>query len=509
MRSLPFRPWMALALLGCADRAADDSAETCAPLTLTPAQDWDEGALLEGPPPPDGDAGVALGDLDGDGWLDALIVTPEGSLLLLNDGAGALDEAGSRPPAASGVALGDVDGDGDLDAWLGRRSGLDDLLLRNDGQGGFAAEALPASTGESYSGSFADVDGDGDLDLFVARYAPEVDPARIVDGTLTGDGNALYRNAGGALAPDPEALPAEVVDDVTFLGQWIDADADGDLDLYLANDFGPFLGRNRLLRNDGAGRFTVDDDCRCDRAMFAMGVGVGDADGDGIADLYLTDLAGPDLLLGAPDGGFVEATAALEAGVPNAPEHLASWGTAFVDLDLDGWEDLPMVFGPLFPHGDPDGLADLGSDYDDWIDGEAQADVLLRAVGGQRFEDVSQATGFHHDAKGRALAVGDLDRDGRPDLVTAGLWYARAWRTEGGCGRSVTVQVDAPGAWIEAEVGGRTLHRWLTPASTWSSSAMEVVIGLGDAEVVDALRVHAGGETAEWTEVEAGAVLQP
>lgn len=436
-------------------------------------------------PPPSANAGLALGDLDGDDWLDLLIVTPEGSLALQNDGGtlqsdGSLRFDGAGLPPASGAALGDTDNDGDLDLWLGTRAGEPDWLFVNDGAGRFTGAALPEGEGESTTGSFADIDADGDLDLFVARYAPELDPARILDGTLVGDGNAIYRNEGGILTPDPAALPAEVNDDLTFLGQWLDADRDGDPDLYLANDYGPFLGRNRLLLNDGAGAFTLDDACGCDRAMFAMGVAVGDPDNDADPDLYLTDLAGPDLLLNVGDGAFYDATAAQGANVANSPEHLASWGTALVDIDGDGWEDLPMVFGPLFPHGDPESLDTLGDEYEDWTDGPAQRDVLLRNTGAG-FEDLSAETGFDDDGIGRALAVGDIDRDGQPDLVVAGLWYARILTTRNGTpGLRLHPAPEAlghwPGAKITAEYAETTRVRWATPAGTWSSSAPELLV---------------------------------
>ncbi|MCB9742754.1 MAG: VCBS repeat-containing protein [Alphaproteobacteria bacterium] len=512
------RPLVMMTLLvglGCKDDAPVDSGESpwgaCAPFSMELVQEWDQDALL-GPgaqPHTDGDAGIGLGDFDGDGWLDAFIVTPEGSLLLQNDDSGQLVEGGFEVeggvPEASGVAIADVDGDGDLDAWLGRRSGVDDLLLRNDGVGHFSVETLPDSQGEHYSGSFGDLDGDGDLDLFVSGYAPLLTPEGILSGEDRGDPSLVYLNVDGQLQRAADALPEEVVDDVSFLGQLLDVDADGDLDLYLANDFGPWLGRNRLLLNDGAAHFSPDDDCACDKAMFAMGVGVGDPDGDLDLDLYLTDLAGPDLLLNDGQAGYYDASAAMNASVPNSETHLAAWGTAFVDLDRDGWEDLPMVFGPLFPQGDPDGLAGLGAEYEDWIDGSNQRDVILRNLDGQGFVDVSDATGFTHDGIGRGLAVGDLNRDGRPDLVTGGLWYAQSWAGAGGCEGGVTFNLapEASARWLGHSLalslsvdGGepREMLRSLSPATTWSSSAHQLILGLGalqgeevEIEVRDAL----------------------
>ena len=469
-----------------------------------------------------GNTGLGLGDVDGDGWLDLLAVNPQGSLALRNDGAGGLvaDGAitvdGGGLPAANGVALGDLDGDGDLDAWLGRLTGEADLVLLNDGTGAFTSAEIPDSDTESFTGSLADLDGDGDLDLFVARYTDALDPAKILDGSLVGHPSAVYLGDGaGALVEAEGALPEEVVDDISFLGTLFDADLDGDVDIYLSNDFGPFLGRNRLLLNDGGATFSDAAGCECDRAMYAMGLAVSDLDGQGGPDLYITDLAGPDLLLSDGAGGWYDATLAMEAQVPNAENHLASWGTAAVDLDLDGHDELPMVFGPLFPHGDPDGLGELGEEFSDWVDGPAQEDVVLWNRGGERFQDVSVDAGFHDDRKGRALVTGDLDRDGTPDLVTGGLWYVQPWRTEltepAASRSSLTLVlvgqglVAGPGAHVAVTVEGRTLERWFVPTTTWSSSAPELTVGLGGAAQAEEVVISwVGGGQSTWTEVAAG-----
>ena len=494
---------------------------SCRDVALGAAQTWEDTDLLGTEPEETtgGNAGVGLGDLNGDGWLDALVVTPQGSLALTNDGTGGfvgglvtVDEG--LLPAANGVALGDVDGDGDLDAWLGRLTGSADLLLFNDGAGHFTSSEMSDSESESFSAAWGDVDADGDLDLIVARYADSFDPSEILDGSLTGGPTTLYLGDGsGALTADEDALPDEVLDSVAFAVSLVDLDGDGDLDAYLANDFGPFLGPNRLLENDGSGRFSLVDEeaCFCNRSMYAMGIAAGDLDGNAAPDLYLTDLAGPDLLLNEGGAVFYEATLAQGAEVPNAEDHLASWGTAAVDLDRDGWLDLPMVFGPLFPHGDPDGLSALGEDFDDWVDGLAQHDVLLRNTGGGVFTDISESAGFTDARKGRALAVGDLDRDGRPDLLTAGLWYAQSWHTEGGCANGITLRLTGAGlvaglgAHVVVEVDGVEQHHWFTSASTWSSHAPELTVGLGETTIADRITVSwTDGRTSEWTSVAAG-----
>lgn len=527
-------PWILMGALGCGgsskpapstdSASADSGGESvgCAPWVADLQTHWDADALWPGVALPElgGNAGVGVGDLNGDGWPDAVIATPLGTRLLVNDGAGRLamgvDGESDAWPEATGVALADLDGDGDLDAWLGTMTGRPDLLLLNDGTGTMEVQEIAESLGESTSGSFADVDQDGDLDVLVARYAAELSLDGVIDGTMVGEGNALYINEGGTFTWKPDALPAEVVDDVTFHAQWLDANQDGHPDIYLANDFGPFLGRNRLLLGDGSGQFELADDCGCDLANFGMGVGVGDANGDGWVDLYITDLAGPDLLLGQGDGTFYDATLATGAHVPNDGAHLASWGTAMVDLNGDGWTDLPMVFGRVDPGGEDDAFGGLGADYESWIDGPGQEDVVLMHDGDGGFYDASSESGFSYDGDGRALAVGDFDRDGRPDLITAGLWYAQHWRGGGGCDGRVVVALPGDaharglGAQVEATVGDRVQTHWFQPSTTWSSSEAAVFIGLGDAEQIDALQLRfADGSQEQWSAVPAGTWVRP
>lgn len=472
--------------LACAVAPVDPSGTEpdgaqCAPVGLDRTQDWTQADLIQGEPrSPHGNAGIGLADVTGDGWLDALLVTPEGSLLVVNDGAGTLVPAGWELPRATSVALADVDGDGDVDAWLGQPAGQHDLLLLNDGTGHFDAEIVLASTGEHYSGTWGDVDGDGDPDLFVAGYATHLSADAIRERTVQASRSWIYLNQGGELVRAPDALPEEVQDDVTFQGQLLDVEGDGDLDLYLANDFGPWLGRNRLLLNDGAGHFTIDDTCGCDLATFSMGVTVGDPDGDGDPDLYLSDLNGPKLLLNDGAGAFYDATAALGADVPGAPDQLASWGTAFVDLDLDGWQDVAMVFGQVFPGTDGTALRSLGVDFQDWTDGAEQRDAVLLNQGGQGFENVSAAVGFEDVQIGRSIAVGDVNRDGRPDLLTGGLWYATLWTSQGGCEAGPTLELPRDGSLtgraLDIWVNDSALTRFPSPSTTWSSSAQEVYL---------------------------------
>ncbi len=462
--------------------------------------------------------GVALGDLDGDGWLDALMAYGGGSALFRNDGAGHLARDptatmdGGPLPSAQAVALADLDADGDLDAYLGRDRGDAGRILTNDGTGRFTSVALPDSAQAAMTGSFADFDGDGDLDLFVGATVTDQDASAIADGSVTrGDGDRLFiQQPDGAFTDETATrLPEGTTHGWTFHGAPLDADEDGDLDLYLAHDMGPYILPNLLLLNDGTGHFTRAEDCACELVMFGMGAAVGDADGDGRPDLYLTDIGGPNLLLGQGDGTFVDGTAALGAGVAPDPETLTSWGASFLDLDLDSYPDLAMTFGQL---GQPQFAASLEGTDDSWIDGPVQRNVVLRgqADGGFVRDDTVWPT-----TNERALAVGDLDRDGVPDLVSVGKYFLRQWRTVDACGPGVTVvlrgadrNVHALGARVRVRLGPRTVTLWALPSTTGSSNAHELHVGLGGLPGLDGGEVRwPDGATTTFGPAAAGSTL--
>jgi hypothetical protein len=362
-----------------------------------------------------------------------------------------------------------------------------------------------------------DADQDGDLDLFIARHidALDTDLAALEAGTLRGAANGLYLNDGGTFSA---ADVPGTADAASFQAAPLDVDGDGDLDLYVANDFGYWIAPNELLINDGLGNFSVDSECGCDLSMFTMGVSVSDANGDGSPDLYLTDLGAPNLLLNDGTGGFYDSTAAVEAAVVSDADHVTSWGTSFVDLDQDGREDLVTVYGPV--------LSGLDMDWTDLVSHEAVAGLDDHA--GQRdvmllnkdsgFENVSSSLGFDHDAVGRAVAVADLNGDGLPDIVTAGITddrhqYLRVHMTEGGCGPGLTVSApalnaQALGARVDVQAAGRQITRWLLPSTTFSSSAPELYVGFGGVDTADSVRIQTlDGVVWTWEDVSAGSTV--
>lgn len=490
---------------------------TCPAPSLELVREWGEAELIDPseltPGILTGGPGVALGDLDGDGWLDAVMAIPLApSLAFRNDGTGQLESA-AKLPAANSVSLGDVDGDGRPEVFLSTANGTPDLLM-HAGASPFAsdswtAQPLGGPDGESSTASFADLDGDGDLDLAVARWVSHFDLSDWSSPVFELEPSVVFLNDSGTLVPHPAALPDDGYLGSPFMLQPYDADHDGDLDLYVSNDFGMMLTPNRLLLNDGTGTFTRAEDCSCEVAGFTMGASVGDTDQDGDEELFITDLGQTHLLASEGDGRYYDAARATGAYLAPTEDSFASWGSAIVDLDLDGWPEVVSVFGKLLLDGSS--LDSYGAEAveDGWVDSDAQRDRLLWNTGDGHFTDISATAGFEHTGVGRAVAVGDLDRDGIPDLVTAGIPFLRVWRTSGGCGTSITVQDAPPGARVEYTVAGETHWSTVHPATTFSASAHEAVLGLAGQSRADTVRVWWGSALLlDATDVSAGSTLE-
>ncbi len=274
---------------------------------------------------------VALADLDGDGDLDAVFanaaLTP--SQVWLNDGRGCFADSGQELTAQGhGVAVGDLDGDRDLDLFITcdtydsrtRRS----QVYANDGRGVFdpAGEGLPDLSLSGNSAVLADVDGDGDLDAIVEYYEapyrvyrndglgtfgdqsglPVANDAMLAWGDLNGDGyvdifakepGAGYRtlvNDGQGQFSEHWRMPApeEILRGGIALG---DLDGDGDLDAAAANGFQSTSYPTRVFLNDGTGRF--DDSGQELGLTKSAWLGLGDLNGDGHADLYVSNFGWP------------------------------------------------------------------------------------------------------------------------------------------------------------------------------------------------------------------------
>lgn len=288
------------------------------------------------------DVGVA--DFDGDGDLDIVVVSEDDRVneLYFNDGSGRFTDEGHRLPVqgtTNGVVVADLTGDGFPDILLANNG--QDTFLVNDGEGNFVdetAERLPRSGDVTQDLELGDVDGDGDMDLVVANEGP----------------NALHLNDGeGRFEADTTRIPMREAPEETREADFGDVDGDGDLDLLFANvsafvsDADP---RNRLLINDGSGRFTDETASRLPAADISSFDGdFADVDGDGDLDI-ITANADVDLGAGriAPsryraylndgEGVFAEATAEVFGRAMGT-----GFDLEFADFDGDGLADFYLA----------------------------------------------------------------------------------------------------------------------------------------------------------------------
>jgi len=331
--------------------------------------------------------GLAVGDVNGDGLDDVYVCQPGGlpnRLYVQNADGSVIDstsEAGLDVLDLSYSALlVDLDNDGDQDLALLTRTAV--LVFSNDGSGHFELQNRHVAALE-YSLTAADYDADGDLDLYVCNYLRDADSGRFEFGTpvpyhnaTNGGRNVLLRNEGDWTftdATEESGLGAKN-DRWSYAAAWEDYNNDGLIDLYVANDF----GHNNLYRNEG-GRFSdVTDQTNSVDANFGMSVSWGDYNRDGWMDLYVGNMfsaAGNRVTFQQrflPDSS--DETKALyqrlargntllqntgsrsddsEPTFRDVSEQASvtmgrwAWGSLFVDINNDGWEDLLVNNGYL------------------------------------------------------------------------------------------------------------------------------------------------------------------
>ena len=470
---------------------------------------------------------------DGASPDEALLPPPAGPLRgtlyrndLAHDGDGAptlrftdvTEESGIDARAyGMGVAVGDIDNDGWPDLYLTNLG--ENRLYRNRGDGTFedVSEASgTADAGWGVSAAFLDYDGDGLLDLYVGNYVQyDVEADRPCTG-LTGrrdyctpevypaQADRLYRNLGDGGFRDVTATALAGGPFGPALGvSAADVDGDGWTDIYVAND-----GAENLLwmnRRDGTlenrGLLSGTALSGSGRAEASMGVDAGDADNDGDQDLFMTHLPaeGNNLYVNQGDGLFEDRSAPSGLG-PGSLGH-SGFGTAWLDYDNDGWLDLLVVNGAI------EAVRDRQTEtfaYD-------EPNLLFRNDGNGRFTDVTPEAGrvFARSEVSRGAAFGDIDNDGDTDVVVSNLNApARLLLNQVGnrrhwLGLALTRPDGRPvvGARVTVTTGdGRTLvRRARADGSYASANDPRVLVGLGDDGGAVRVRVQwPGGGTDEW-----------
>jgi hypothetical protein len=456
--------------------------------------------------------GAAVADVFGDGSLDVLLLGQRGhpnrlfrnqlatagtpTFVDVTDAAGLASEGSSRT-----AAFADLDGDGRLDLvvlndWDGAALGSPSKLYRNEGDGTFT----DVTTGSGFAPvgylvgglSLADYDHDGRLDLFVTYWTmelagdPALDPMRV-KGRFPGE-NRLYRNLGDMRFQDVTGdvhLGQTTAD--SFSTVFADFTGDGWPDLYVAVDhradqFYENLGGTFRLASEEHGIGHVGND---------MGLAVTDLENDGLLDLYSTNITDPNVQFGtgagntlllahrAADGTVTYSDDAKAAGVRDTGW---GWGTAFVDLDLDGRQDLFAVQG-----------------MHEFI---GQQSPELRARTARLFRGT--ATGFEPAPKEgcdiggdqRALIPLDFDRDGAPDLLITQVAGPTVLLQNGTTGQHwLTVDLSRAGAQAAGarvtvtRAGTRTTQVAVYGGSYLAGMPMELYFGLGPSAAADGVTV--------------------
>ena len=472
--------------------------------------------------------GAAFVDYDGDGYLDVFVVNgtrvearPEEAhnRLFRNVQASpypgrrqfqeVTEEAGlKRSGWGMGCATGDYDNDGDVDLYVTYWGA--NVLYRNEGNGSFTDVTASAGTGDEGWGSsaaFGDVDGDGLLDLYVGNYlvfdleAPPNDG--LPCGTLGGlrgfcgpmgmeaQTDVLYRNEGqGRFA---NISPQTGVDKQAYptLGVVFgDYDQDGDQDIYVANDTEP----NQLWRNDGGWRLSevatlagvaYSED---GRAQAGMGVDFGDYDNDGDLDLYVTNFSDDvnTLYRNQANGTFVDATAV--SGLEGTARPYLGWSTALFDADNDGWLDLFVANGHVYPQ-----LEEHPS-----VLRYPQRNLFYYNQEGV-FRPVDAGPGMEVEKVSRGAAFADYDNDGDVDVLVMNLNDTPTLlRNEGGNTNNwlglqlvgITSNRDAIGARVRVQAGDLALVREVRRGYGYQSQHdVRLLFGLGSRQQVERVEI--------------------
>jgi len=385
--------------------------------------------------------GVALFDYDNDGYLDIYFVNcltvdiyrqggKTRSALYHNNGDGTFTDVTDKSGLGDvgwgmGVAVGDYNNDGFDDLYVTCLGG--NHLFKNNGNGTFSDVTKTAGVADgrwSTGAAFVDYDHDGNLDLFVANYVeydlnhlPEFGKDKTCQYKgiavqcgprgLRGSGDSLFHNNGDGTFSDV-SKKAGVSDPNGYFGMGVicsDFDDDGLIDIFVANDSTP----NLLYHNNGDGTFKeigfISGTALSENGseQGSMGVTVGDYDHDGRFDIFITNFVDDYDTLYHNDGHNFFTDVAYKTNVAAVSMPLVRWGTKFFDYDNDGWVDLFIACGHVYPQ----------------LEHYRQRKLLHHNNRDGTFSEVAEQFGapLMQERAGRGVAFGDIDNDGDVDIV--------------------------------------------------------------------------------------------
>jgi enediyne biosynthesis protein E4 len=480
--------------------------------------------------------GAAIFDFDGDGANDIFIANgpPSRSQLYRNDGHGhftdvAVQAGITRVGWAQAACVGDIDNDGHPDLFVTYYG--HNTLYRNQGNGKFTditeRARLPITGNRWNTGcAFLDYDRDGLLDIFVANYI-DLDLANLPKPNscdwkglkvwcgphgLPQARNILYHNNGDGTFTDVSEKSGILATGPRYgLGVvTADFDNDGWPDIYVACDQTPSL----LLRNKHDGTFEEIGDkagvaYNADGQLQAgMGIAVSDYDGNGFLDIGKTNFSGDRPSLYKNEDGHFFDDVSEQAGLGR--NLLLGWGIAFFDVDEDGWPDLIIANGHVYPEIDK---SPLGETY-------RQKTLLYRNQGNGRFTDITAEAGpgFTPRRPSRGLAIGDLDGDGRPEILIVNMNdKPTLLKNTRPAQNHIAITLkgtqsnrSAIGARCTIEANGhKQTQEVVSGGSYLSQNSLTLHFGLGASQKVDKIEVRwPKGQTQQWQNIPANKPLE-
>jgi hypothetical protein len=447
--------------------------------------------------------GLAVGDVDGDGHEDLIVVRQRDVTLYLRDAAGDLREQPpmlrrnlTGPEGLFSATLVDYDGDVDLDVFITSYPGPS-VLLRNDGPDAQRGVAWTDVTGEagvagpeahhSTASSWGDLDRDGDLDVVIGGHGFLDEAASFpVEALPTPDPTLLFLNQGdGTFVDASDRLPPEAQVGYTFEVAIHDLDRDGWPDLYFGNDFAASLAPSEAFRNVGDAVFAAGQlDPALRSVVPGMGLAIGDVNADGFGDVFLPGWGNLGLLMSF-GGAWYDNASAVGVWPNGARKQRVAWGPAIEDMDYDTDLDIVAAFGFLETRF---GVNEPG-----------QASALFQQIAPLVFQDRAADWGVNQTDPARTVVVADVNEDGWPDLLRSqtdgalrvfeSVCGERSWLAvrlaQGGLNRH------AIGAEVAVRTGDVVQRRWLVAGGHgYGGSAAPVVrFGLDTATRVDEVAV--------------------